>query len=334
VWRCNLLGGGRVLGFVDRVKKYRTLEKLARESKWEFGEGWIFGNASDGQPAEHIVGKLLVKAEALSDSELVSSSFGKVPNRPIQRPRRPEIYTPPLLLIHKHEDLNFGTWSGKYLTYQHTILGFSADSGNEENLEKAASWLKSQKRVLQAIIALSGTAALASKATAVLSNDILQLPFPENWDLNLSPHERILIEDIVDYYRDLVRLGDDSPAMKERGCHALPSFNDVFTARINGVYKKNELRALEAYTWPGVICQPYVFGKGKVDWTDADALKGKLDAILREKRGGGLHVTRIARIYDGACIYLLKPDLLRYWLRSIALRDADETLADLAEQGF
>jgi N-6 DNA Methylase len=334
VWRCNLLGGGRVLSFVDRVKKHRTLKKLALESKWEFGEGWISGNASDGRPAEHVVGKLLVKAEALSNSALNSSSFDKAPNRSYQWPRRPEIYTPPLLLIHKHENLNFGTWSRKYLTYQHTILGFSAASGDKTILKQVAPWLKSQKRVLQAIIALSGTAALASKATAVLSDDILQLPFPEDWDLNLSPHELILVADIVDYYRDLVRLGDDSPAMKNMGEPALPEFNDVFTTRINGVYKKNELRALDPYVSPGVICQPYVFGKGNVDWTGADALKEKLDALLREKRGGGLNVTRIARIYDGACIYLLKPNRLRYWLRSIALRDADETLADLAEQGF
>ncbi|GAH64834.1 unnamed protein product, partial [marine sediment metagenome] len=140
--------------------------------------------------------------------------------------------------------------------------------------------------------------------------------------------------DIVDYYRDLIRLGEKSAAMKEPGVPALPAFNNIFAARINGVYKKNKLRVLEAHTWPGVICQPYVFGKGKVDWSGADDLRGKLDALLRERRGGGLNVTRIARVYDGACIYLLKPDRLRYWLRSIALRDADETLADLAEQGF
>ncbi len=71
-----------------------------------------------------------------------------------------------------------------------------------------------------------------------------------------------------------------------------------------------------------------------MDWPGADELKGNLDALLRETRGGGLSITRLARLYDGACIYLLKPDRLRYWLRSIALRDADETLADLAEQGF
>ena len=214
------------------------------------------------------------------------------------------------------------------------MLGISAASGDQENLRKVALWLKSQERVLQAVITTSGTAAFASKATAVLSDDILQLPFPEDWDLNLSPHELILVADIVDYYRDLVRLGEESIPMKELGVQALASFNDLFTTRINGVYKKNKLRALKEHTWPGVICQPYVFGKGKIDWTGVDELKGKLDALLREKRGGGLNITRIARLYDGVCIYLLKPDRLRYWLRSIALRDADETLADLAEQGF
>ncbi|MEA1991353.1 MAG: SAM-dependent methyltransferase, partial [Thermodesulfobacteriota bacterium] len=163
---------------------------------------------------------------------------------------------------------------------------------------------------------------------------IYSLPYPAEHDLNLSTHEQVLVADIVDYYRDLIRLGQKSIAMKETGVQALSLFNDVFIARINGVYKKNQLRALDEHTWPGVICQPYVFGEGEIDWTGADELKGKLDALLREKRGGGLDVTRIARIYDGACIYLLKPDRLRYWLRSIALRDADETLADLAEQGF
>jgi hypothetical protein len=334
VWRSDLLGGGRVLGFVDHMGKHRTLAQLAKQSRWKVGEGWIFGNANDGRPASHVVGTPCIDAESLSDGELRLLSFAEVPDRPIQRPRRQEIYTPPLLLIHKHENLSFGTWHNSYLTYQHTILGISAAFGDQATLKKAAAWLSEQKRTLQAIIASAGTSALVSKATAVLSDDILNLPFPDDWNLNLSPHETLLVDDIVDYYRDLIRLGEDSDAMRQTGAPALDDFNDVYTTRINGVYRKNKLRALEPQTWPGIVCQPYVFGKGKVDWTGADELRGKLDVLLREKRGGGLSVTRIARLYDGACIYLLKPDRLRYWLRSIALRDADETLADLAEQGF
>ena len=151
------------------------------------------------------------------------------------------------------------------------------------------------RRALCALVCAGGTTMFTQRASSVSLQNILALPSPAQ-QLDLSSHERILIADIVDYYRDLVRLGEGSTAMKEPGVAALPTFNDVFTTRINGVYKKSKLHALEDYTWPGVICQPYVFGKGAADWTGADELKGKLDALLREKRGGGLNVTRIARL--------------------------------------
>ena len=122
--------------------------------------------------------------------------------------------------------------------------------------------------------------------------------------------------------------------MQQTGRPALPDFSSVFTRQINAIYKKNPLRALEPQTWPGIICLPFVFGEGEVDWNGADELGERLDALLHEQQGTSLHVTRIARIYDDRFVFLLKPDRLRYWLRSVALRDADETLADLRAQGF
>ena len=50
---------------------------------------------------------------------------------------------------------------------------------------------------------------------------------------------------------------------------------------------------------------------------------------------GGIFYQRIARIYDsnssnrGPIIYLIKPDRVRYWTRSSALRDADEVSVDI-----
>lgn len=122
--------------------------------------------------------------------------------------------------------------------------------------------------------------------------------------------------------------------MRDEGISALDSFGATFTKQINAIYKRNPLRALKSQTWPGTICLPFSFGDAQVDWSGADELKGKLDTLLHEQRGTTLHVTRIARIYDGRFIFLLKPDRLRYWLRSVALRDADETLSDLRAQGF
>ena len=150
----------------------------------------------------------------------------------------------------------------------------------------------------------------------------------------MSINEQVLVDDIVEYYREFIRLGEKSALMIRGGKAALTEFGNVTALQVNAIYKKNPLRALEPQYWPGAICQPFVFGKGIVDWTGADELRGKLDKLLQEQHGKSLHITRIARVYGGRYVFLLKPDRLRYWLRSVALRDADEILADLREQGF
>jgi hypothetical protein len=334
IWRCDLLGGGRVLDFVDRLQKFRTLEQYASKRKWDYGEGYIADAKGRKPSASHITGKPLLPSTAISETGIDESKITSTPKKSIESPRSEKRFTPPMLLIREQMDLFHDLWTSYYLTYKNKIVGFCAPEADHESLQDVDAWLRSERTPLRAFVAAVSIRLFTQKATTLSATDIYSLPYPEGHDLKLSPHEKILVADIVDYYRDLIRLGQKSSAMKKKGISALSAFNDVFISRINGVYRENKLRDLKAYTWPGMICQPYVFGEGEIDWTGADELKGKLDALLKEKRDSGLNITRIARIYDGAVIYILKPDRLRYWLRSIALRDADETLADLAEQGF
>jgi hypothetical protein len=46
VWRANLLGGGRVLTLVERLRTFRTLGQFVATTQWEIGEGFIFGDQS------------------------------------------------------------------------------------------------------------------------------------------------------------------------------------------------------------------------------------------------------------------------------------------------
>lgn len=66
----------------------------------------------------------------------------------------------------------------------------------------------------------------------------------------------------------------------------------------------------------------------------------RLDKLFLDKANqddGGIFYQRVARIYDSVqlngqtvpTIYLIKPDKIRYWTRSMALRDADEVAADI-----
>nr|VFJ67367.1 MAG: N-6 DNA Methylase [Candidatus Kentron sp. DK] len=326
VWRTDLLGGGRVLAFLDRLKKFKTLKEYAEQNQWDYGEGFIAGISGKLIPGPHITGQPLIKSRHLKKSSRLTD-LENVEQEEFKSPYTAKRFQSPMVLVHEHEDLLSRYFSSGYYTYGHKIIGFCVGDGVPETTKLLADWLEENRRTLSALVCAGGTTMFTQRASSVGLQNILALPSPVQ-QLELSSNEQILVDDIVDYYRDLIRLGEDSTAMQESGVDALPRFNDVYTKRINAIYKEKPLRALAPQTWPGVICQPFVFGEGEVDWEEADQLKGKLDKLLREKRES-LAITRIARIYDGPCIYLVKPDRLRYWLRSVALRDADETLADL-----
>lgn len=334
VWRADLFGGGRILTFVDRLRRFRTLGNFANQKNWEFGEGFIEGRTGNRPEARHLTGEKLVHPQAISNSGIERSEITTVEGRFFKTAYKPERFTPPMLLIRKQMDLAHSLWTESYLTFESEVVGICAKRNELSDLKNLDSWIADQHHALKAFAAASSGRMFTRKATSLSENDILSLPYPETGSLDLSVNEEILAEDIVDYYRDLIRLGEDSEAMKVSGEAALPDFTRVFTGQINAIYKKKPLQALRPYAWPGIICQPFVFDKGTVDWNEAEELRGKLDAILREQRGTSLSVTRIARIYDRHFIFLLKPDRLRYWLRSVALRDSDETLSDLRAQGF
>lgn len=334
VWRANLLGGGRMLGLADRLRSYRTLGEFANQRGWDFGEGFIEGKGGTLEPADYITGKKYLPSEALTeagvDAERITVAEAKLFDK-----RRPKSrYTPPMLLVREHMDVPHGLWTESHLTYGQQIVGFCAPSRDLPELQKIDRWIATQRRVLQAHLALVSPRLFVQKATALQADDVYSILYPEDGGVDLSSNETILVDDIVDHYRDLIRLGEDSEVMRSSALSSIKVFTDVFKRQVDSVYRKNPLRALDPQRWPGVICQPFAFGHGQVDWEDADELRDKLESLLRDRQGQSLQVTRIARIYDGNFIFLLKPDRLRFWMRSVALRDADETLADLRDQGF
>jgi len=334
VWRTNLFGGGRVLALVDRLREFRTLQRYAVEQGWDYGEGFIEGGRGVSRPADHIVGKPVLRSKALTSAGINISALETAPNKPYEGPRSEKRFSPPMILFGEHMDIPHDIWTKDYLTYTQQIVGFCARRGEVGKLRDINNWVSTAHKPLAAYLTLISPRLFIQKATALQADDIFSIPYPIEASLDLSSNEQILVNDVVDYYRTLIRLGEKSPALSDGGQAALVDFVNIFTSQINAIYQTNPMLPLAAQTWPGVICQPFVFGTGTVDWNGAEELQGKLESLLHEQQGTSLHVTRIARIYDGSFVFLLKPDRLRYWLRSVALRDADETLGDLRAQGF
>ena len=334
IWRANLLGGSRVRDLIERLRSYPTLMDFAVQRGWNFGEGYIAGLKGISRPAGHLIGRPLLPTEALTDTGIDVEAFDTVPDRPIKDTKTAARFTPPFLVIKENEDLHHAMWTGHYLTYKHRIVGFAADQNDKGQLAAIEAWLRREQTVLRAYVAGISASLFVQRATAILGADILAVPYPEDEDLDLSQNERIIAEDIVSFQREFIRLGTAAPVMQAVSAEALDGFDEVFTSQINAVYSRNPLRTLQFQHWSGAICKAYAFGEGAIDWSGADELRDRLDALLHERRGSGLTVTRITRLYDKGFVFLLKPDRHRFWTRSIALRDADDVLADLRAQGF
>lgn len=333
LWRSGLLGGSRVASLLGRLAAFPTLGKFSKARNWNAGEGFIPASGNDADAPDYLLGKPLLPTDGLGANGIVGS-LQTVGYEAFESPRSERRFTAPLLLVKEHMDLHHARIDDGYLTYKNEIVGFAAPVADAGLIKRVENWISDESIPLRAFVAGSSIRLFNIKATAIGLADIMTLPFPEDGKLDLSESEMIVAKDIVEFGRDLVRLGEKSKALMNPGQPALEAFNDTFLTPINGIYTENPLIAHPHQFWPGIICQPYSFGPATVDWSDTQLLTNKLDGLLRERQGSSLSVTRIARIYDGDMLYLIKPDRLRFWLRSIALRDADEVLADLRAQGY
>lgn len=333
-WRSGLLGNQRVTAFVKRLTNMRTLGAFAKDNRWVFGQGFIRGNKAQRHSLDHIWGKRMVPPGAIGPLGIDRGKVTDVPRVPISDAKSEQAFKAPLLLVRKHQDLDHGLWTDGYLTFADEIVGFSGSERSVEQLRQVEDFLSTNRDALSAYVAATSFRLYNKKATVTSTGDILDIPFPETGDLTLSANEAILVQDIVKFQRDLIRMGDKSFVLKNTGHSAMPQFNETLLASINQFYGDNPLIAGPYHSWPGIICQPYSFGPAKFDWSDGDRLRGRLDVLVKEQRSETISVTRIARIYDDNLLFLIKPDRLRFWMRSIALRDADEVLADLRAQGY
>jgi len=338
IWKANLLGGVRVADLVKRLSQYRSLSDFSESQGWDYGEGFIAGSADTAvHEASYISGQKLLPTTALTENGINLEQIEIANIDYFASPRSEGRYAPPLLLIKEHMDLHHDVWLDSHLAYKARIVGFSAPQKDKRQIQELDKWISEHKKILQAFIAGYSPSLFVQKATAICADEIYAIPYPENGNLELSENENIIATDIVNFYRDFVRFGEDSKKKnitRSSNQNDLKVYDSILTKQINSVYSSNPLNALGTQRWPGVVCQSYVFGDGELDWEDTDEFQIKLNSLLKTQIGSSLNLTRIARIYDGKFIHCVKPESLRFWLKSIALRDADEIMSDLRNQGF
>lgn len=369
VWKANLLGGGRLHRLLDRLLTNvptlgEYLEHKRENDGWQFGEGYSVGCGSylNGLPnakelielspkermqrfnlkippltADWITGKEQVPPGALAlhglDWKSVKSCEEVFFQRTCSSIRT--IFSAPHVLIKEVvEDLSVpAIFTDKDLVFGNRIVGIHAPGKDKDKLHKLAARLN-DSGVYGVLAAVLSNQMLVSRATALLKSDIVALPYPDDSsEIELNNWEHALIEDIGNNLINFRLTGEESEILDKTDEAVLLQFGEMYCSILNPVYK--QFRPLKPISMGSFVCYPFCFGDApQIDLPEENEVVPFLDELLYRQHGSRLFVNRIIRLYDQNVIFMIKPNQKRYWLRSIALRDADETLVDLLGQGY
>lgn len=336
IWRANLLGGGRLIEISQRLRSMRTLaEYVNQQSGWDYGEGFIAATTGKRLKAPFLTGKPCLSTRAFTDAGIDETKIESVKETHFRSAYTEARYSPPLILIKELESLPVAHWDKGFLAYRDKIVGIHAPRSEAAELRKIYETFCSNHNAYVFACALNGTQFLVGKATAILKQDIDILPYPEDMrNLSFSFWEEALCEDVLDYMAKYVRLGQNSDLLtKAANIDNLRGYSSMFVRMLGSVY--HNLKAADPVFLNGLICQPFYFGEcPNLSWLKGQTEDELQKLIYDEKKHKYLRTIRVLRLYSENVLFIVKPDRLRYWIRSTAIRDADETLIDLRRQGY
>jgi len=338
VWKCNLLGGTQVYHLANRIKRLRKLKKYLEDRKadgWDYGQGYIVGNKSKRDVNNVIFGKYTVvdkyfKDDGIERKEIQKEKYFKdIPSN------SKSIFSPPHLLIKKTIGKNSIPIELRkdYLTFRNEILGIHCPHKEQSVLLNLEKFLKNNNKILRFFIVTTSARAgvIRSIYTSDL-DDLLNMPIFTKKTFNTSISEQIIIDDVLNYYIEEFSRGKNASVHKEiaKVEEHIKAFSEVYCDSMNKIYADNQAKR---YFFSKLIegksffaCE-YTFGDGN-DFIHEKWDKDIDSLLYTWNPSHSVRYSRVIRIYGDDRILLVKPKKLMFWLKSIALRDFDDTLKD------
>jgi hypothetical protein len=332
IWRADLLGGGRLIDISKRFQRMQTLLEYIQNKDWRYAEGFIIGK--NGGPASFLTGERYLPTEEFTTNEIAETKFKEIKAKRFVSPKKKEQFEPPLILIKENQSLPMVFWNKHFLGYKDKIVGIHAPRSAATELSQVYESLVKNQVTYRFCCMLNGTQSLVGKSTAILKRDIDLLPYPEDEkNLSLSFWEKALCDEAIDNMADYIRLGQNSDLLQKSADKvALRQYAQMYVKMLGSIY--SDLRASKPIFLNSLICQPFYFGDSpELNWIEEGG-EPELSKLIYYEEHARLRTVRVVRFYDRNVILVVKPDRLRYWIRSTAVRDADETFEDLCDQGY
>lgn len=357
VWKANLLGGGRLRQLLERLSSMPTLKDYLLERKkysgWFFGDGFRKGKddifieeadlgqkAGQYKEADFLTGSKTFENIDFDEQGIRNTKF--IQDIYFQYPRTREMFTAPLLLIKKSiGQTSIPVYLSKEnISYKNEIIGIHCPEEDIEELRGIHDVIKNNPLFRFYSFAISGRSGINRSARTALQSDILSVPYiNENSAVKLSYEENIIVDDTLEYWLDFlakeINIKMLAPVLVEELYeYALPfcnTLNLLFNNPESG-YKLKSIQLANSFAYLKFSYMPHKTLDFHAEVIKVD--ESSINSLLSERVGANHRLIRIVKYYEGEDIIILKPLEKRYWLKSIALRDADEVVKDLYDAGY
>ncbi len=350
IWKANMLGGGRIVQLVNKLSNLPTLgdflKQKKKESQWVFGDGFIKGKPDDElvpsdfekKKGGYSEAKYLTQSKCFNPEDFNETGIRKtftLTDKYFQWPRQEELFQAPNLLIKK----NVGKTSIPVIlqeapiAFRNEVIGIHAPIKDIDELRELESALKNNQVFRFYLMITSSRSGVSRSNYTLLQKDIMNLPYSK--DIKLSEAEGILVKDLLSLITN-----NEYGLTTIASWPELVSFSNTFCNTLNSVYRTQEesfqlFKALSAGNYHALH---FEYAKGSITPASEqiENLEEYINQVIPRKdlKKQGTHIQKIMKVYGKDNIILIKPKQLRYWLPSIALRDADEVFADYIKSRY
>ncbi len=338
VWKCNLLGGGRINDLIDRFSEIDSIEDFVSDKDWVYGEGYIVGK---GNSADYITDKPMIPTKFFNENGIDKSKVTSETAQTFLRPRNKKLYEPPHLLIKENigNDKIPTYFSEEYLTFKHSIVGINAPLNERNQLFTLYKSFETNKDIYKFFIIGTSNVFAVSRATTILSQDIMNLPYSEDKEeMQLSFVEQILCDDVLNYQIELLSKGSKAKVNEDATIEEIRSYGEVYNKLLNSVYGKSgkSFYLKKIYNLNDFYITEFNYGENvvEVEIEKRDEATEHIKSLAENAYSSNVSIIRVLKLYEKNKVYFVKPKALRYWLRSTAIKDADESFSDSIKAGY
>jgi len=357
IWKANLFGSGHLYHLLKRLQNLRTLKTYLKEKKknhgWVFAEGYTLSGESTKKPqkASWLTNKKWIPAEKFLNDyiEDVDIDIEKAHLFDRNRKENKLIFKSPHVLIREIPSLPIAFCKDELIFRRHIIGIYAPERQKHELLKMRKDIIANKELYKMLLLSTSGKAGVSRSVSTIYMKDIMALPYPENFDeLRMSKAEHIICDDILNYGIDQLSKGEEAKINNENANkRTITEFAKIFCTSLNSIYKEKgkEFYPLEHIESISFICLPFAYGNPSNPSNPSNSQRisenekrqienGYLSCLIDNQQDASVLYKRIIKLYKPDRIYLVKPKILRYWLKSIALRDANEVFTDLVSSGY